>query len=187
MRLQWRYLFGYFSETFFNTFLYFKVGSDSQRVLAEINTKVLYSISGGSKEHITVSYLCSASGSLVPPRVIYKGVRNIAPIKLKHLSTDGKSGIKWIIVNCHFWFILILQVHGTFLSVLRDISTKTCMLRCWKIWINISLRTTSSAQFCLSLMAPNLTFHFRQLSFAWPIRYSLFFLSPISHTCYRYK
>ena len=69
-----------------------EIGSDSQRVLAEIGTKVLYHVSGGSREHITVSYLCSASGAMVPPRVIYKGVRNMAPIHLKNLPTDGLSG-----------------------------------------------------------------------------------------------
>ena len=69
-----------------------EVGSETQKVLAEKGTKVLYNISGGSREHITVSYMCSAGGSLVPPRVIYKGVRNVAEIKMKALPADGQSG-----------------------------------------------------------------------------------------------
>ena len=49
-----------------------EIGSSSQRVLAEVNTKILFSISGGSREHVTASYLASADGSLVPTRLIYK-------------------------------------------------------------------------------------------------------------------
>ena len=69
-----------------------EVGSESQRVLAEINTKILYSISGGSREHITASFLCGADGSMVPPRCIYKGVRNVAQTHLKDLPKNGLSG-----------------------------------------------------------------------------------------------
>ena len=71
-----------------------EVGSSSQRVLAEVNTKILFSISGGSREHVTASFLASADGSLVPPRLIYKGVRNVAEKHLKDLDSTGKSG-KW--------------------------------------------------------------------------------------------
>ena len=61
-----------------------------------MNTKILYSVSGGSREHITTSYLCGADGSLVPPRCIYKGVRNVAQTHLKDLPKDGLSGNKII-------------------------------------------------------------------------------------------
>ena len=71
-----------------------EVGSSSQRVLAEVNTKILFSISGGSRKHVTASFLASADGSLVPPRLIYKGVRNVAEKHLKDLDSTGKSG-KW--------------------------------------------------------------------------------------------
>ena len=69
-----------------------EVGSESQKVLAEKGSKVLYHVSGGSREHITVSYMCSASGGLIPPRVIYRGVRNVAVDKMKDLPRDGRSG-----------------------------------------------------------------------------------------------
>ena len=61
-----------------------------------MNTKILYSVSGGSREHITTSYLCGADGSLVPPRCIYKGVHNVAQTHLKDLPKDGLSGNKII-------------------------------------------------------------------------------------------
>ena len=54
--------------------------------------KVLYSISSGSRETITASYMVSASGLMVPPRCVFKGVRNVAQERLKHLPKDGKSG-----------------------------------------------------------------------------------------------
>ena len=72
-----------------------EIGSSSQRVLAEVNTEILYSISGGSREHITASYLTSADGCLVPPRLIYKGVRNMAQKHLKDLPKTGLSG-EWM-------------------------------------------------------------------------------------------
>ena len=55
-----------------------EIGSSQQRVLAEVGSKILYHISGASQEHITMSFTCSADGSLVPPRCIYRGVRNTA-------------------------------------------------------------------------------------------------------------
>ena len=69
-----------------------QIGSSGHRVLAEKNTKVLYSISSGSRDHITASYMVSANGSIVPPRLVFKGVRNVAQTHLKNLPKDGKSG-----------------------------------------------------------------------------------------------
>ena len=43
-----------------------QIGSSGHRVLAEKNTKVLYSISSGSRDHITASYMVSANGAMVP-------------------------------------------------------------------------------------------------------------------------
>ena len=63
-------------------------------MLAEKNTKILYSISSGSREHITASYTVNAAGAIVPPRCILKGVRNVALKHLKNLSSEGKSGKK---------------------------------------------------------------------------------------------
>jgi hypothetical protein len=69
-----------------------QIGSSGHRVLAEKNTKVLYSISSGSRDHITACYMVSANGSIVPPRLVFKGVRNVAQTHLKNLPKDGKSG-----------------------------------------------------------------------------------------------
>ena len=69
-----------------------QIGSSGHRVLAEKNTKVLYSISSGSRDHITASYMVSANGAMVPPRLVFKGVRNVALVHLKDLPKDGKSG-----------------------------------------------------------------------------------------------
>ena len=69
-----------------------EIGSSTQRVLAEVNTKILYGNSSGSREHITTSYLCGADGSLVPPCCIYKGVRNVAEKHLKDLPKTDLSG-----------------------------------------------------------------------------------------------
>ena len=58
---------------------------------------MLYSNSSGSREHNTAGYMVSADGALVPPRLVFKGVRNIAQAKLKDLPNDGKSGINLFI------------------------------------------------------------------------------------------
>ena len=68
------------------------MGSSTQKVLAERSTKVLYSVSSGSREHITACYTVSAAGESVPVRCILKGVRNVAEQRLKDLPSDGKSG-----------------------------------------------------------------------------------------------
>ena len=44
---------------------------------------MLYSISSGSRDHIT---------AIIPPRLVFKGVRNVAQTHLKNLPKDGKSG-----------------------------------------------------------------------------------------------
>jgi hypothetical protein len=36
--------------------------------------------------------MLSDDGSMVPPRLVFKGVRNVAQEKLKDLPTNGKSG-----------------------------------------------------------------------------------------------
>ena len=69
-----------------------EVGASTQRVLADKDTKILYSVSGSSREHITASYVCGADNTIIPPRCIYKGVRNVAVTHLKDLPQDGKSG-----------------------------------------------------------------------------------------------
>ena len=53
---------------------------------------MLYSVSSGSREHITACYTVSAAGESVPVRCILKGVRNVAEQRLKDLPSDGKSG-----------------------------------------------------------------------------------------------
>ena len=72
--------------------MFVQLGTSGKRVLAERNTKVLYSVSSGSREHITASYTVSANGDMVPPRCVFKGVRNIAQNKLKDLPKNGLSG-----------------------------------------------------------------------------------------------
>ena len=49
-------------------------------------------MSSGSREHITASYTVAANGDMVPPRCVFKGVRNIAQKKLQDLPKDGLSG-----------------------------------------------------------------------------------------------
>ena len=57
-------------------------------------TNVLYNQCGSSKEHVTGSYTIAASGDVVPPRLVYKGTRNMAATKLKDMKSDGVTG-KW--------------------------------------------------------------------------------------------
>ena len=63
-----------------------------QRVLAARGTKVLYSTSSGSREHITASFCVSASGGIVPPRIVLRGKRNLAGKNLEGLEIEGLSG-----------------------------------------------------------------------------------------------
>ena len=93
-----------------------ELGSSSRRVLAKRGTRVIYHVSSGSREHITVSYVCNAAGGMVPPRVIYKGVRNIAPSQL-NLPEDGLSG-KWTFSVAPKGYI----TRPLFVEVLQDIN-----------------------------------------------------------------
>jgi hypothetical protein len=67
------------------------MGTSTQKVLAERNIKVVYSLSSGSREHITACYTVFAAGEAVPFRCILKGVRNAAEQRLKNLPSNGKS------------------------------------------------------------------------------------------------
>ena len=67
-------------------------GNSGQKVLAPIGSRILYSVSGCTREHVTTSFIASAAGDLVPPRTIHKGVRNVAAQHLQNLPKDGKSG-----------------------------------------------------------------------------------------------
>ena len=77
---------------------------------------MIYHVSSGSREHITVSYVCNAAGGMVPPRVIYKGVRNVAASQL-NLPEDGLSG-KWTFSVAPKGYI----TRPLFVEVLQDIN-----------------------------------------------------------------
>ena len=69
-------------------------GVSDQWVLAERGKKQVYQVTGSStREHTTIFYTISASGNMVPPRIAFSGVRDLAKSKLK-LGTTGLSG-KW--------------------------------------------------------------------------------------------
>jgi hypothetical protein len=80
----------YFNPTFKDKS--FQIGSKGQRVYTENGIQALFSISSGSRDHITACYVVVADGSMVPPRCIFKGVRNVALTHLKDLPKDGLSG-----------------------------------------------------------------------------------------------
>ena len=75
-------------------------------------------VSSGSRDHITVSFACNAAGGMVPPRVIYKGVRNIAAAHLQNLPEDGLSG-KWNFSVSPKGYI----TRPLFVEVLKDINS----------------------------------------------------------------
>ena len=100
---------------YFHTFnslwviLVLQIGSSGQLILAEVGTKVLYSVSSGSRDHITASFVVGADNTMVPPRVIMKGVRNVALSHLKDLPKNGLSGkenIKSVKIHFKKYYIL---------------------------------------------------------------------------------
>lgn len=93
------------------------VGGDHVKVLADVGVQdVLYNQCGCSKEHITASVTITASGDVLPIRLVYKGTRNIAANKLKDMRTDGVTG-KWgISLSERGW-----MTAKVFLDVLCDI------------------------------------------------------------------
>ena len=60
--------------------------------MAERGSKILYNVTSSTRDHITASYTVSASGMMVPPRCVFKGVRNMAAKHLKDLPKSGASG-----------------------------------------------------------------------------------------------
>ena len=87
-------------------------GISGQKVLAPIGSKVIYTVAGSTREHVTTSFIASASGLMVPPRTIHKGQRVMATQHLQNLPKDGKSG-EWTFSVADKGFInrdLFLQV-----------------------------------------------------------------------------
>ena len=81
-------------------------------MLAEKGTGILYAISSNTRDHITTSYTISASGSMVPPHCVFKGVRNMASKYLSELPQNGLSG-KWgfsVAPKVFISYILIIEV-----------------------------------------------------------------------------
>ena len=77
---------------------------------------VLYNQCGCSKEHTTASVTITASGDVLPVRLVYKGTRDMATNKLKEMRTDGVTG-KWgISYSEKGW-----MTAKVFLDVLADI------------------------------------------------------------------
>ena len=72
------------------------MGSSTQKVLADKDSKNLFSVSSLSREHITACYTVSAAVEAVPVRCILCRVRNIAEQKLKDLPCNGKTGIQFL-------------------------------------------------------------------------------------------
>ena len=95
-----------------------QVGGNSGKILAERGTKVLYNVGGSSREHVTASFTVSATGSCVPVRLVYKGVRNVAAQHLKDLPTTGKSGAWKFGVTSNGYV-----TRESYLDILRDLDT----------------------------------------------------------------
>ena len=69
-----------------------QLGIGNQFLLAEKGSKLLYNVTSNTRDHITASFIVSAAGGMVPPRCVFKGVRNVALNHLKDLPKDGLSG-----------------------------------------------------------------------------------------------
>ena len=69
-----------------------EVGLSGQAVLSSKGDKVVYSVTSSTRLHITAAYTVTASGKCVPPRLVFKGVRNMAQQHLRDLPKDGLSG-----------------------------------------------------------------------------------------------
>ena len=67
---------------------------------------------------MTASFTVSASGSCVPVRLVYKGVRNVAAQHLKDLPSTGKSGAWKFGVNPNGYV-----TRESYLDILRDLDT----------------------------------------------------------------
>ena len=55
-----------------------ELGVSKKRVLAQRGVKVLYNVSSSTRDHITCVLTVSAAGDMVPPMVVFRGVRNVA-------------------------------------------------------------------------------------------------------------
>ena len=88
----------------------------SKRILAEKGVKVLYNVSSSTRDHITLVLTVSSSSLMAPPRVLFKGVRNVAASHLSALPKDGKSGA-WGLTSTPKGFV----TSETFLLILQDL------------------------------------------------------------------
>ena len=105
-----------------------QLGVRNQFVLAEKGSKLLYNVTSNTRDHITASFTVSASGGMVPPRCVFKGVRNVALTHLKDLPK------------------MVGVVSGAYLLLRRDLLMLTHLSQFLSISTNICHRTASNGQ-----------------------------------------
>ena len=93
-----------------------ELGVSKKRVLAQRGVKVLYNVSSSTRDHITCVLTVSAGGDMVPPMVVFRGVRNVATERLALLPKDGRSGA-WSLQSTEKGFI----TSEKFILVLQDL------------------------------------------------------------------
>ena len=81
-----------------------------------MDCKQVYSVSGSTREHVTISFTVNAAGQMVPPRGVFAGKRDMAKHKLKDLPKDGKSGEWKYSYTENGW----VKQH-TFLDIIQDL------------------------------------------------------------------
>ena len=87
-------------------------------MLAEVGTKVLFNVTSSTRDHITSVLTVNAAGEIAPPRIFFRGVRNVAVNHLAGLPEDGKSGA-WGLSCTPKGFI----TRETFVLILQDLVT----------------------------------------------------------------
>ena len=125
-----------------------QLGNNRQKVLACRGTKLLYHVSSSTRDHITISFTVSAKGRVVPPRCVFKGVRNVALQHLKDLSSDGMTG-KWG-MSCSVNGYVTQEL---FISILKDLDnflTKQNIARPIILWMDGATphMSIAMAEFC---------------------------------------
>ena len=53
---------------------------------------MLYNVTSSTRDHITVALTVNAVSQMVPPRCIFRGIRNVAAAHLASLLSNGRSG-----------------------------------------------------------------------------------------------
>ena len=149
-----------------------ELGVSTQKVLAPVSKKQVYTVSSSTRDHVTLGVTVNAAGNMVPPRAVFAGKHNLATTKV-NLPENGRSGVWQFSYTVNGWvdrksMVAFIQDIGDFLA--REDIPRPVLLFMDGAKCHLSLEI---AQLCTKLnvqpilLCPNMT----HLTQPWDLTY----------------